>query len=108
MEWISINHKTAGVPWKEEGWFFNKVTEDYAVLIQCKICNRAVRVDQCEKRAVRSAQGDECGAPVFHLCCPSFEGRNCWGVLATIDESEAKNRPLLYLEKDGAFVDSPE
>ena len=99
MKWISRTHKTNGVEWKEEGWFFDNPTMDYSARLLCKKCGNTLRIDECGKKGVAGYNGDSCGAAVFYLYCGQ-----CWGTLATIDEGSGEFRPLLKLENDSEFV----
>lgn len=99
MKWISRTIKGLDVEWQEEGWYFDKPEEDYNELLRCKKCGRETRVDKCKRRVATGYRGDDCGAPVFYLYCPS-----CRGCLAVIDQGEFEYRPLLNLQEDGEFV----
>ena len=99
MRWISKIHETSGVKWREEGWFFDKPTEDYKTKIRCKKCKSEYKINECRKDILRGYNGDSCGSPVFYLYCTK-----CYGMLAVIDEQANELRPLLNLEMDGEFV----
>lgn len=102
MKWISRTRESLGVKWKSEGWYFDNPTEDYKIKIRCKKCGCVTRIDACKKDLVRALDGGVYCADAFHLSC-----NNCFGLLAFIDESPGEHHPILSLDKDGEFINSP-
>lgn len=103
MRWMSIHHANAdGVEWKDEGWFFTTPERDYEAKIRCRRCGHIPTIKECKKNDITGIGGNTCAAPVFDLGCP-----NCRNVLASIDEGEQDNRPMLYVH-DGELIDTPD
>ena len=97
MKWISRDHETLVVEWKEEGWHLDDPT-DWAVMLRCGRCHHIQLLDSCRQLPITGLGGNSAGS-VFELSCIA-----CRAVLANLDSTGGEFRPLLQLRSDGAFA----